>query len=40
VNLLARAAKISDPVWRERFLTGVPDNSRTLALAPPVSDNG
>jgi tetratricopeptide (TPR) repeat protein len=33
-QLLARAAKISDLVWRERFLTQVPDNARTLALAP------
>jgi tetratricopeptide (TPR) repeat protein len=32
-HLLARAAKISDPAWRERFLTAVPDNARTLALA-------
>ena len=32
-HLLARAAKISDPVWRRRFLTAVPDNARTLALA-------
>jgi tetratricopeptide (TPR) repeat protein len=31
--LLARAAKISDPEWRRRFLTAVPDNARTLALA-------
>jgi hypothetical protein len=32
-HLLSRAAKISDPVWRERFLTQVPNNARTLALA-------
>jgi eukaryotic-like serine/threonine-protein kinase len=32
-HLLARAEKISDPVWRERFLTNVPDNTRTLELA-------
>jgi tetratricopeptide (TPR) repeat protein len=32
-HLLARAAKISDPGWRQRFLTAVPDNARTLALA-------
>ena len=32
-HLLARAARISDPVWRERFLTKVPDNARTLTLA-------
>ncbi|WP_437284520.1 protein kinase domain-containing protein [Sorangium sp. So ce406] len=31
--LLARAEKLSDPVWRERFLRDVPDNARTLALA-------
>jgi tetratricopeptide (TPR) repeat protein len=32
-RLLTRAAKISDPVWRERFLTSVPDNAQTLSLA-------
>jgi tetratricopeptide (TPR) repeat protein/predicted Ser/Thr protein kinase len=32
-RLLARADKISDPAWRERFLTAVPDNARTLSLA-------
>jgi tetratricopeptide (TPR) repeat protein len=32
-RLLSRAAKISDPSWRERFLTAVPDNARTLTLA-------
>jgi tetratricopeptide (TPR) repeat protein len=32
-HLLARAAKISDPEWRGRFLTAVPENARTLALA-------
>ena len=32
-HLLARAAKISDTAWRERFLAAVPDNARTLALA-------
>ena len=32
-QLLPRAAKISDTTWRERFLTQVPDNARTLALA-------
>jgi len=31
--LLARGAKISDPSWRRRFLTAVPDNARTLELA-------
>ncbi len=31
-RLLARAAKISDPEWRETFLNGVPDNARTLKL--------
>jgi eukaryotic-like serine/threonine-protein kinase len=35
-RLIERAAQISDPIWRERFLTNVPDNARTLALrAPP-----
>jgi eukaryotic-like serine/threonine-protein kinase len=32
-NLLARAARISDPLWRESFLCKVPDNARTLELA-------
>jgi tetratricopeptide (TPR) repeat protein len=32
-HLLSRAAKISDPTWRERFLSHVPENARTLALA-------
>jgi tetratricopeptide (TPR) repeat protein len=32
-RLYARASKISDPEWRRRFLTAVPDNARTLALA-------
>lgn len=32
-HLLARASRISDPVWRERFLHAVPENRRTLALA-------
>ncbi|WP_437964096.1 protein kinase [Sorangium sp. So ce260] len=31
--LLARAEKLSDPTWRERFLRDVPDNARTLELA-------
>jgi hypothetical protein len=31
-RLLDRAAKISDAAWRERFLTAVPDNARTLVL--------
>jgi tetratricopeptide (TPR) repeat protein len=35
-RLLARAAKISDPEWRHRFLTAVPDNARTLRLAQPA----
>ncbi len=45
-HLLARAAKISDPEWRGRFLAAVPDNARTLELAgfrltdQPVSDGG
>jgi hypothetical protein len=29
---LLRADKISDAAWRERFLTAVPDNARTLAV--------
>lgn len=32
-RLLERAAKIREPTWRERFLTCVPDNARTLSLA-------
>jgi tetratricopeptide (TPR) repeat protein len=32
-RLLARADRISDPVWRESFLTRVPDNARILTLA-------
>jgi hypothetical protein len=32
-QLLARAAKIGDPVWRERFLASVGENAETLALA-------
>ena len=32
-RLLARAAKIGDPAWRERFLSGVEENAETLALA-------
>jgi tetratricopeptide (TPR) repeat protein len=32
-KLLERAEKISDPEWRGRFLTAVPDNARTLELA-------
>ena len=37
-RLLARADKISDAVWRARFLDGVRDNARTieLSLATPV----
>ncbi|WP_437605378.1 hypothetical protein [Sorangium sp. So ce834] len=31
--LLARADKLSDPTWRERFLRDVSDNARTLDLA-------
>ncbi|WP_437585786.1 protein kinase domain-containing protein [Sorangium sp. So ce1000] len=30
--LLARAEKLSDPTWHERFLRDVPDNARTLEL--------
>jgi hypothetical protein len=32
-RLLERAARIADPTWRERFLTEVSDNARTLALS-------
>jgi len=32
-RLLSRAAKISDAGWRESFVSSVPDNARTLALA-------
>jgi tetratricopeptide (TPR) repeat protein len=32
-RLLARAAQIGDPVWRESFLTRVTDNARILSLA-------
>jgi tetratricopeptide (TPR) repeat protein len=32
-KLLARAAKISDAAWRDRFLRRVPDNVKTLELA-------
>jgi tetratricopeptide (TPR) repeat protein len=31
-RLLERAARIADPAWRERFLTAVVDNARTLAI--------
>ncbi|WP_437567083.1 hypothetical protein [Sorangium sp. So ce542] len=33
VALLARAEKLRDPIWRERFLRDVPDNARALDLA-------
>jgi ribosome-associated translation inhibitor RaiA len=32
-RLRERAAKISRPEWRESFLTKVPENARTFALA-------
>jgi tetratricopeptide (TPR) repeat protein len=32
-RLLARADRIAEPAWRERFLQGVPENARTLELA-------
>ncbi|APR83714.1 Adenylate cyclase [Minicystis rosea] len=32
-QLLLRASKIRDPVWRDRFLHGVPENARTLELS-------
>ena len=37
-HLVARAARISDPGWRERFLSAVPDNARTLALAAAATE--
>jgi ATP/maltotriose-dependent transcriptional regulator MalT len=36
-RLLARADKISDPSWRDRFLSAVPDHARTLELAHEVA---
>jgi len=39
-HLRARAGKISDAAWRERFLAAVPDNARTLALAGEAPDLG
>jgi tetratricopeptide (TPR) repeat protein len=39
-RLLARAARISDPAWRESFLTRVPEHARTLALAAQWVPNG
>jgi tetratricopeptide (TPR) repeat protein len=35
-RLLTRAVRIGDQRWRERFLTQVPDNAQTLALARAV----
>jgi hypothetical protein len=32
-RLLARATHITNPAWRESFLTRVPDNVRTMRLA-------
>src|SRR5262249_19067968 len=32
-RVLDRASRISDPGWRESFLTNVSENARTLALA-------
>jgi tetratricopeptide (TPR) repeat protein len=32
-RLLIRASRISDPMWRERFLSSVPENARTLGLS-------
>ena len=32
-QLLSRAERIREPAWRESFLTRVPENARTLALA-------
>ena len=39
-RLLANAEKIADPQARERFLDGVPENRRTLALARHWLDRG
>lgn len=39
-RLLARAARISNPEWRQSFLENVPDNARTLALARAWLDEG
>jgi hypothetical protein len=36
--VLARAAKIRDAAWRERFLREVPENARTLELAAATLD--
>jgi hypothetical protein len=33
---MARADRISDAAWRARFLDGVRDNARTLALTTEV----
>jgi tetratricopeptide (TPR) repeat protein len=32
-RLITRAARITNPAWRESFLTRVPDNVRTMSLA-------
>jgi tetratricopeptide (TPR) repeat protein len=32
-HLMARAAKIDEPEWRQSFLENVPENARTIALA-------
>jgi hypothetical protein len=39
-RLLARANRIRDPAARERFLTAILDNARTLALASRVDLEG
>ncbi|HET6149375.1 MAG TPA: protein kinase [Polyangia bacterium] len=39
-QLLARAARIADLSWRQRFLNDVPVNARTLALAQAGSPTG
>ncbi len=32
-RLLARASRIAEAAWRQRFLTDVPPNAKVLALA-------
>jgi tetratricopeptide (TPR) repeat protein len=39
-RLLARAARIEEPTWRERFLNDVPVNARILSLAAQWSSPG
>jgi eukaryotic-like serine/threonine-protein kinase len=39
-RLLARAACIRDPAWREPFLSRIPEHARTIALAAATEDPG